>query len=69
MISIHLDFVEVIRGPTCKNEPFKLVPRSIIIENLYSKSFKNSKCFIEELETKDDNTQIYALCLARGIKR
>ena len=56
MISIHPDFVEVIKDPTCKNEFFKLVPRSIVIEKFYAKSLKNSKCLAEELETKDDNT-------------
>ena len=52
MISIHTDFVEVIKDPTCKNELFKLVPRSIIIKNLYAKSLNNSKCLIEELGNK-----------------
>ena len=56
MISIHPYFVEVIKDPIGKNEFFKLVPRSIVIENLYAKSLKISKCLIEELETKDDNT-------------
>ena len=56
MISIHPDFVKVIKDPTCKNEFSKLVPRSIVIENLYAKSLKNSKCLIEELGTKYDNT-------------
>ena len=56
MISIHPDFVEVIRDPFGKNEFYKFVPRSIIIENLYAKSPKNPKCLIEELENKDDNT-------------
>jgi hypothetical protein len=46
----------VIREPTGKNEFLKLVPRSIVVENLYAKSLKISKCLIEELETKDDNT-------------
>ena len=55
MISIHPDFVEVIRDPFGKNEFFKFVPRSIVIENLYAKSLKNSKCLIEELK-KDDKT-------------
>ena len=56
MISIHPYFVEVVRNPNCKNEFFNLIPRSIVIENLYAKSLKNSGCMIEELETKDDNT-------------
>lgn len=55
-ISIHPDFIEVTRDPIGKNEFLKLVPRSIVVENLYAKSLKNSKCLIEELENKDDNT-------------
>ena len=46
----------MIRDPTDKNEFLKLVPRSIVVGNLYAKSLKNSKCLIEELENKDDNT-------------
>ena len=55
MISIHPDFVEVIRDPFCKNEFFKFIPRSVVIENLYAKSLRDSKCLIEELD-KDDKT-------------
>ena len=55
MTGIHLDFVEVV-NPTCKNELFNLIPRSIIIENMHAKSLKNCSCLIEELKTKDDNT-------------
>ena len=55
MISIHPDFVEAIRDPFGKNEFFKFVPRSIVIENLFAQSLKNSKCLIEELD-KDDKT-------------
>jgi len=56
MISIHPDFIEMIRDPTGKNEFLKLVPRSIVVENLYAQSLKNSKRLIEELENKDDST-------------
>ena len=56
MISIHPDFVEVMKDPTCKNEFFNLTPRSITIENMHAKSLKNIGCVIDELETKDDNT-------------
>ena len=56
MISIHPDFVEIIRDPIGKNEFLKLVPRSIVVENLYAKSLKSSKCLIKELENKYDNT-------------
>ena len=62
MISIHPDFVEVIRDLFGKNEFFKFVPRSIVIENLYAKSLKNSKCLIEELN-KDEKLRSLALCL------
>ena len=55
MIGIHLDFVEVIRDPFCKNEIFEFIPRSVVIEDLYVKSLKDSKCLIEELD-KDDKT-------------
>ena len=55
MISIHPDFVEVIRDPFCKNEIFEFIPRSVVIENLYAKSLGDSKCLIEELD-KDDKT-------------
>ena len=55
MISIHPDFVEDIRDPLGKNEFFKLIPSSIVIENLYAKSLKSPKCLIEELD-KDDKT-------------
>ena len=40
MISIHPDFVEVIRDPFCKNEIFKFTPRGTAIEGLYAKSVK-----------------------------
>ena len=53
MISIHPDFVEVIRDPFCKNEFFQFIPRSIVIEIFYAKSLKDPKCLIEELDKGD----------------
>ena len=55
MISIHPNFVEVIRDPFCKNEMFEFIPRSVVIENLFAKPLRDSKCLIEELD-KDDKT-------------
>ena len=55
MISVHSDFVEVIRDPFCKNEIFEFISRSVVIESLYAKSLKDSKCLIAELD-KDDKT-------------
>ena len=55
MISIHPDFVEVIRDPFCKNEIFEFIPRSVVIENHYAKFLRDYKCLIEELD-KDDKT-------------
>ena len=56
MISIHPNFVEVVKGPTCKNEIFTLIPRSIVIEIMHAKPLRNSSCVIGKLKTKDDNT-------------
>ena len=56
MISIHPDFVEIIRDPIYKNEFFGFLPRSVIFKNMHTKSLKKSSCVIEELKTKDDNT-------------
>ena len=67
MISIHPDFVEVIRDPFGKNEIFEFIPRSVVIDNTYAKSLRDSKCLIKELN-KDDKTQILALRLAKGVK-
>lgn len=53
MISIHPDFVEVVRDPFCKNEFFQFIPRSIVIEDLYAKSLKDPKCLIKELDNDD----------------
>ena len=55
MISIHPDFYEVIRDPFGKNEIFEFIPRSVVIENVYANSLRDSKCLIEELD-KDDKT-------------
>jgi hypothetical protein len=41
----------------------------VMMRNSYVKSIRKKGCVIEELETKDDNTWNYALCLARGIKQ
>ena len=54
MISIHSDFVEVIRDPFGKNEFLNFMPRSFAI--LLAKSSNKSDCVIEELRNKDDNT-------------
>ena len=56
MISIHPDFVEIIRDPIYKSEFFGIFPRSVVIENIHAKFLKKSSCVIEELKTKDDNT-------------
>lgn len=56
MISIHPDFVEIVRDPIYKNIFFGFLPRSVVIGSMHAKSFKKSICVIEELKTKDDNT-------------
>ena len=69
MISIHPNFIEVMRDPFCKIMFFNLVPRSIVVENLYAKSLKNSKCLIEELENKDDKTYILRIIPSLGAQK
>ena len=52
------------------NEFFDLLPENLTITRKKENS-KGGRCLIEELPTKDGNTQIYSclLCLARGVKR
>ena len=56
MISIHPDFVEIIRDPIYKNEFFGIFSRGVVIESMHVESLNKSSCVIEELKTKDDNT-------------
>jgi hypothetical protein len=56
MISVHPNFIDVIREPIYKNKKINFVPRSVIMRNTYVKSTRKGGCVIEELETKDDNT-------------
>ena len=56
MISIHPDFVEIIRDPIYKNDFFGFLPRSVVIKNMHAKPLNKSSGVIEELKTKDDNT-------------
>ena len=39
MSGIHPNFVEVMRDPFCKCEILEFIPRSVVIEELYAKSF------------------------------
>ena len=55
MISVHPNFIDVIKKPTHKSQILDFVPRSVMMRNSYVKSTRNG-CVIEELETKDDNT-------------
>jgi hypothetical protein len=56
MISVHPNFVDLIKGPICKNTSLDFVPMSLIIKNLYDRTSRENGCVIEELKTKDDNT-------------
>jgi hypothetical protein len=49
-ISIYPDFIDVVS----KSNFFNFLPRSIAIENSYAEFLRDSKCFIEELETTKD---------------
>jgi hypothetical protein len=56
MISVHPNFIDMIKEPIYENKFLNFVPRSVIVRNSYVKSPRKSACVIEDLETKDDNT-------------
>ena len=53
-ISVHPNFLGIIKEPFATNEFLDFLPRSLII-NKKKETPKGYKCFIEELPTKDDN--------------
>ena len=55
MISVHPDFIGIIKEPIHKSKILDFVPRSVMTRNTYVKSIRKNGCVIEELETKDDN--------------
>jgi len=54
-ISVHPNFLHIIREPIVTNEFLDLLPRSLTICKT-KESPKNHKCVIEDLHTEDDNT-------------
>jgi hypothetical protein len=56
MISVHPNFIDIIKEPIHKSKILDFVPRSVMMRNPYVKSTRKNGCVIEELETKDDNT-------------
>ena len=68
MISIHPNFIEVIRDPFCKNKFFNLMPRSFVAENLYANPWKILSVRSKNW-TRMTTLRSYMLCLARGVKR
>ena len=57
-ISVHPNFLTILKEPYATNDFLDFVPRSLII-NKKEETPKNYSCLIEELPTKDGNTQIY----------
>ena len=55
MISVHPNFINIIKEPIAISEFLDFLPRSVII-NKTKESPRGYKCAIEELHTKDDNT-------------
>ena len=55
MISVHPNFINIIREPIATSEFLDFLPRSMIIDKT-KESPRVYKCAIEELHTKDDNT-------------
>jgi hypothetical protein len=56
MISVHPNFIEIIKEPMIENQFLNFVPRNIIIKNMFSKTARESGCMIEELDSKEDKT-------------
>ena len=59
-ISVHPNFLTILKEPFATNDFLDFVPRSLII-NKKKETPKSYRCIIEEFPTKDGNTQIY-LC-------
>ena len=55
MISVHPNFINIIKEPFATNEFFGYVPRSLMI-NKKKETPKDDRCLIEGLPTKDGNT-------------
>ena len=54
-ISIHPNFLNIIKEPIVTNEFPDFLPRCLIVYKT-KESPKNHKCVIEELHTEDENT-------------
>ena len=54
-VSVHPNFLAIIKEPFATNDFLDFFPRSLII-NRNKETPKGYKCSIEELPTKDDNT-------------
>ena len=54
-ISVHPNFLYIIKEPIATNEFLDFLPRSLIIDKT-KESPKDYKCVIEELHTEDGNT-------------
>ena len=57
-VSVHPNFLAIIKEPFATNELLDLLPRSLIIAKK-KETPKDYKCFIEELCSKDGTTYIY----------
>ena len=56
MISVHPNFVDIIKEPIYESKILDFVPRSVMMRNSYVKSPRKNGCVVDELETKVDNT-------------
>ena len=54
-ISVHPNFLTILKEPFATNDFLDFVPRSLII-NKKKESRKSYRCLLEELSTKDGNT-------------
>ena len=67
MISVHPDFIDLIKEPIYENKFLNFVPRSVLFKNINAKLPRKRGCVIEELEIKDDKH--LKLCLTPSLER
>ena len=56
MISVHPNFIDIIKEPIVGNKFLNFIPRSVVVKDMHDNSPRKHGCIIEELDLKDDNT-------------
>jgi hypothetical protein len=56
MISVHPNFIDIIKEPIVRNKFLNFITRSVIVKDMHANSPRKHGCIIEELDLMDDNT-------------